>query len=76
MKQTGGWLQEVLSKLCKAWLDRADHYVKVACWIKSTTPDITLPSATSPFEVLLGRKPRTHLDAVTPQIMGEFPAGT
>ena len=43
----------------------------MACWVKRTTPDTTLPSAISPFEVLFGRKPRTQLDALTPQVNGE-----
>ena len=70
VERAGGWLKEVLSELCKAWPDRWDHYVEVACWIKRTTPDTTLPTGVSPFEVLFGRQPRTQLDAISPQVDG------
>ena len=70
VKRLGGWIQDALSELCEAWPDRWDEYISPACWVKRTLPDPRLPGNMSPFEILLGRKPRTPLDTLTPQIDG------
>ena len=66
VERLGGWLQEMLSELCKAWPDRWDEYVSPALWMKRTLPDTSLPSNMSPFELLFGRPPRTSLHSCTP----------
>ena len=58
----------MLSELCKAWPTRWDEYVALACWIKRTMPDPSLPSAMTPFQLLSGRSPRTSLDMLVPQM--------
>ena len=50
------------------WPERWDEYVSPACWIKRAMPDPTLPGNGSPFEILFGRKPRTSLDTIVPQM--------
>ena len=59
---------DMLEELCIAWPKRRDEYVAPACWIKHTLPDPTLPNNMTPFELLFGRKPRTSLDTLVPQI--------
>ena len=66
VERLGGWLQEMLSELCKSWPDRWDEYVSPALWMKRTLPDVSLPSNMSPFELLFGRRPRTSLDTLVP----------
>ena len=66
VERLGGWLQEMLSELCKLWPDRWDEYVSPALWMKRTLPDASLPSNMSPFELLFGRPPRTSLDTLVP----------
>ena len=66
VERFGGWLQEMLAELCRAWPDRWDEYVASACWIKYTLPDSSLPSQMAAFELLFGRKPRTSLDSLVP----------
>ena len=67
VERLGGWIQDVLSELCVPWPERWDEYVSLACWIKRTMHDPTLPCNMSPFEILFGRKPRTSLDTLVPQ---------
>ena len=59
---------DMLAELCIAWPKRYDEYVSPACWIKRTLPDPTLPKNMTPFELLIGRKPRVSLDTLVPQI--------
>lgn len=66
VERLGGWLQEMLSELCKVWPDRWDEYVSPTLWMKRTLPDANLPSNMSPFELLFGRPPRTSLDTLVP----------
>ena len=66
--RVGAWILDVLSELCKAWPTRWDEYVALACWIKRTMPDPSLPSAMTPFQLLFGRSPRTSLDMLVPQM--------
>ena len=66
VKRFAGWLQEILTKLCKAWPDRCDEYVAPAYWIKRTRPDSSLPYKMTSFELLFGRKPRKSLDSLVP----------
>ena len=66
VEKPGGWLQELLPKLCRSWPDRWDEYVSPAMWIKRTLPDTSLSSTMTPFELLFGRKPRTSLDSLVP----------
>ena len=70
VERLGGWIQDALSELCESWPERWDEYISPACWVKRTLPDPRLPGNMSPFEILLGRKPRTPLDTLTPQIDG------
>eukprot|EP00752_Nemacystus_decipiens_P008157 g7296.t1 len=62
VERMGGWLQEALSLLCKAWPKRWDDYVPVATWIHRVTPDPALPGGVSPYQILFGRPPRSHID--------------
>ena len=68
VERVGAWILDVLSELCKAWPTRWDEYVALACWIKRTMPDPSLPSAMTPFQLLFGRSPRTSLDMLVPQM--------
>ena len=68
VERVGAWILDVLSELCKAWPTRWDEYVALACWIKRTLPDPSLPSAMTPFQLLFGRSPRTSLDMLVPQM--------
>lgn len=52
-----GWLHDVSAESWKQWPERWDY---------RTTPDPPLPANPTPFELLFGRKPRTHLDYVSP----------
>ena len=61
-----GWLQELLAELCRSRPERWDEYVSPAIWIKRTSPDVSLPSNMTPFELLFGRKPRTSSDSLVP----------
>ena len=70
VERFGGWLQEMLAELCKAWPDRWVEYVAPACWIKRTLPDSSLQSKMTAFELLFGRKPRTSLDSLVPLLDG------
>ncbi|CAB1118123.1 unnamed protein product [Ectocarpus sp. CCAP 1310/34] len=54
VERLGGWLQEMLAKLCRSWSDRWDVFVSPAMWIKRTLPDTSLPSNMTPFEFLNG----------------------
>ena len=45
-----------------------DEYVAPACWIKRTTPGPSRPSAMTPFELMIGRSPRTALDVLIPRM--------
>ena len=40
----------------------------MATWIHRVSPDTKLPGGASPYGVLFGRDPRSHLDAVTPAL--------
>ena len=62
VERMGGWLQEVLSLLCVSWPKRWDDYVPVAAWIHRVTPDPSLPGGASPYQILFGRPPRSHID--------------
>jgi len=62
VERMGGWLQEALALLCKAWPKRWDDYVPVATWIHRVTPDPALPGGASPYQILFGRPPRSHVD--------------
>eukprot|EP00752_Nemacystus_decipiens_P011522 g10231.t1 len=62
VERMGGWLQEALSLLCKAWPKRWDDCVPVATWIHRVTPDPALPGGVSPYQILFGRPPRSHID--------------
>ena len=64
VERLGGWLQELLAELCRSWPERWDEYVSPAIWIKSTLPDVALPSNMTPCELLFGREPRTSLDSL------------
>ena len=76
VERVGGWLQEVLSELCKSWPRIWDRYVLPACWIQRVTPDPSLPSSPTPFRLLLGRDARTQLDSITPVVDGvEYKGG-
>ncbi|CAM9581558.1 unnamed protein product, partial [Pylaiella littoralis] len=66
VERLGGWLQELLAELCKAWPHRWSEYVSPALWIKRTLPDQSLPPPLTPFELLFGRPPRTSLDSLVP----------
>ena len=66
VERFGGWLQEMLVELCRAWPGRRDEYVAPACWIKRTLPDSSLQSKMTAFKLLFGRKPRTSLDSLVP----------
>ena len=66
VERLGGWLQEMLAELCRAWPDRWDEYVAPACWIKRILPDLSLPTKMTAFELLFGRNPRTSLDSLVP----------
>ena len=68
VERLGGWLHEALSHLCAACPRRWDDYVPVATWIHRVTPDTTLPGGASPYRILFGRDPRSHIDAVTPAL--------
>ena len=70
VERFGGWLQEMLAELCKAWPDRWDEYVAPACWIKRTLPDSSLQSKMTACELLFGRKPRTSFDSLVPLLDG------
>jgi len=76
VERVGGWLQEVLSELCKSWPRIWDRYVLPACWIQRVTPDPSLPSSPTPFRLLFGRDARTQLDSITPVVDGvEYKGG-
>ena len=66
VERFGGWLQEILAELCRAWPDSWDEYVAPACWIKRTLPDSSLQSNMTAFELLFGRKPQTSLYSLVP----------
>ena len=70
VERFGGWLQEMLAELCRAWPGRWDEYVAPACWIKRTLPDSSLQSKMTAFELMFGRKPRTSLDSLVPLLDG------
>lgn len=59
-------MQDVLSELYAARLERLDEYVASAWWIKCTLTDTMLPGNLLPFGLLFGRKLHTALDAVVP----------
>lgn len=40
VERLGGWLQEMLSELCKSWPDRWDEYVSPALWMKRCLPAV------------------------------------
>ena len=65
VERFGGWLQEMLTELCRAWPDHWDEYVAPTCWIKHTL-DSSLPSKMTVFELLFGLKLRTFLDSLVP----------
>ena len=75
VERAGAWIHDALSELCKQWPRRWDKYAKVACWIKRTMPDPALPNHLTPFQLLFGRKPRTQLDALVPQVDGGIDEG-
>ena len=56
----------MLAELCRAWSDRWCEYVALACWIKRTLADPSLPFKIAAFELLFGCKPRTSLDSLVP----------
>eukprot|EP00752_Nemacystus_decipiens_P009968 g8890.t1 len=62
VERMGGWLQETLSVLYRAWTRRWNDYVPVATWIHRVTPDPSLPGGASPYQILFGRAPRSHID--------------
>ena len=68
VERAGAWMQDVLSEICKTWPTRMDDYVAPVYWIKRTTPDPSLPSAMTPFPLLIGRSPRTALDELIPRM--------
>ena len=76
IERVGGWLQEVLSELCKSWPRIWDRYVLPACWIQRVTPDPSQPSSPTPFRLLFGRDTRIQLDSITPVVDGvEYQGG-
>eukprot|EP00903_Cladosiphon_okamuranus_P005335 g5333.t1 len=70
VERLGGWLQEALSLLCTAWPRQWDKYVPVATWIHRVTPDTSLPGGVSPFQILFGRPPRSHIDFLVQPLDG------
>ena len=61
-------LSQLLSELCQAWPERWDEYVSVATWAHRMQPDESLPGRLSPYQMLLGRSPRTPLDQLAPSL--------
>lgn len=70
VERLGGWLHEVLAQLCAAWPRRWDVYVPVATWIHRITPDVTLKGGASPYRILFGREPRSHIDDLAQALDG------
>ncbi|CAB1114741.1 unnamed protein product [Ectocarpus sp. CCAP 1310/34] len=70
MKHLCNWLKEALSLLCKAWPQRWDDYVPVATWIHWVTPDLSLPGGASPYQILFGLPPRSHIDLLAQPLDG------
>eukprot|EP00752_Nemacystus_decipiens_P006264 g5648.t1 len=70
VERTGGWLQETLSLLCRAWPRRWDDYVPVATWIHRVTTDPSLPGGASPYQILFGRAPRSSIDLLAQPLDG------
>ena len=64
-ERLGGRLQEALTQLCHSWPQRWDDFVPVATWVHRVTPDEHLPDNASPYRILLGREPRSHIDVMT-----------
>ena len=71
VERLGGWLHEVLAQLCISWPRRWDDFVPVATWIHRVTPDESLPGGASPYRILFGREPRSHIDAMTQALDGD-----
>lgn len=61
-------MQDVLSEVCRPWLERWDEYAELACWMKRTMPDPSLPKIMSLFQILFGRSPCTPVDALVLQV--------
>ena len=70
VQRMGGWLQEVLSLLRRSWPKRWDDYVPAAAWIHRVTPDPSLPGGASPYQILFGRPPRSHIDFLAQPLDG------
>eukprot|EP00903_Cladosiphon_okamuranus_P016079 g14843.t1 len=70
VERMGGWLQEALSLLCTAWHRQWDKYIPVATWIHRVTPDPSLPGGVSPFQILFGLPPHSHIDLLAQPLDG------
>ena len=68
VERVGAWTVDVLAELCNASPTRWDQHAALACWLKRTMPDTSLPSAMTPFQLLFGRSSCASLDILVPQM--------
>lgn len=61
-RTSGSWIYDVLSELCGLWSKRWDEHVGVACWIKYTMPDLSLPNQLTLLLMFFGRNPHAQLE--------------
>lgn len=62
VERSGGWLHDILVELCTSWPMRRDKYVDPTLYILCTTPDTSLPTHSTLFDLFFGRDSRTQLD--------------